>query len=452
MYAIIDIETTGGNPAKDKITEIAILVHDGNQIVEEFVTLINPERKIPPFISRMTGITDSMVVHAPKFYEVARQIVELTQNTVFVAHNSSFDYHFIQNEFRGLGYEYNRQKLCTYKLSRKLLPGMDSYGLGKLCKQLNIQNHSRHRAAGDAMATARLFDILLMQNPEEFLNGGFSSNKISAIETPDYIKELPEKTGVYYLYNNAREIIYIGKSKNVRKRVASHFSGRSTRKSLEMAGQIMDVSCEITGSEMAALLLESEEIKKHQPLYNRRQRRHFFNFGLYSFTDEGGYINLRIDKTGIAELPIATFANKELGKEFLTKLIGAYQLCQNLCGMFGTNGACFFYSVKKCRGACIGLEPADDYNKRVAEAIENASMPYTDLLVIDRGRNDDEKFLVMILAGKIQAMGYANPDQMQALNPAHLQNLLRPANDNRDARLIVSSFVRSKRVEKTVPI
>ncbi|HSV88075.1 MAG TPA: exonuclease domain-containing protein, partial [Bacteroidales bacterium] len=445
------VETTGGNPFRDKITEIAVLVHDGNQIVEEFVSLINPERKIPGFISRMTGITDEMVMRAPKFYEIARELVEITRDKIFVAHNASFDYHFVRNEFKALGYDYSRQQLCTYKLSRRLLPGKASYGLGKLCRELNIENHSRHRAAGDAMATARLFDILLEKHPQGFLNGSVIAISKLVNELPDFIQTLPEKTGVYYLYNLTNELIYIGKSKNIRKRVAGHFVSQSSRKAVEMANQIKGVNYEITGSEVAALLLESEEIKKHQPIYNRKQRRHFFNYGLYSFTDENGYLNLRIDKTSNEGYPVATFSNKELGKEFLTNLIVSHNLCQNLCGLFGTSGACFYYSVKQCRGACIGLEQADEYNERVTNAIEKAAMPYPNLLVIDKGRTDDEKFLVLVLSGKIHAMGYALPDQIQAMTPGHIENMLQPASDNRDARLIVNSFVRNKRVERTVP-
>ena len=452
MYAIIDIETTGGNPHRDRITEIAILLHDGKRIVREYDTLINPERKIPPFVSRMTGITDAMVAQAPRFYEVARQIIELTENAVFVAHNSSFDYHFIQSEFRSLGYEYTRQQLCTYKLSRKLMPGMESYGLGKLCNQLNIPNYSRHRAVGDAQATAILFDMLLEKQPEGFLNGGLLAGKRVINEIPAFIKNLPEKTGVYYLFDKAGEIIYIGKSNNIKKRVAGHFHANSSRKSLEMAGQIAEVNFEITGSELAALLLESDEIKKHQPLFNRRQRRHFFNFGLYSFTDSEGYINFRIEKTSHEGYPIATFSNRDMGKEFLVNLIQEHQLCQNLCGVFGTQGACFYYSVKKCLGACLGLEPAEEYNRRAEAAMDKASMPYSNLLVVDKGRTELEKFLVLIAAGKVQAMGFVMPEQVQAFTPANLENLISPAKDNRDARLIVSSFVRNKRVEKTIPL
>lgn len=161
MYSIIDIETTGGSPKTEKVTEIAVYIHDGTRVVNEFVTLVNPEKNIPAFITGLTGITNKMVADAPKFYEIARELVKLTENTIFVAHNAGFDYGFICEEFRQLGYTFKREKLCTVKLSRKLIPGLRSYSLGRLCSELGIPVHDRHRAAGDAMATVKLFEILV---------------------------------------------------------------------------------------------------------------------------------------------------------------------------------------------------------------------------------------------------------------------------------------------------
>ena len=163
MFAIIDIETCGGKfePQRVRITEICILIHDGLQVTEKFSTLINPECYIAPIYTNITGITNQMVATAPKFHEVANTILKLTQNRTFVAHNVSFDYNFIKGEFAALGYEYEREKLCTVRLSRKLIPGKKTYSLGPLCQSVGISNDARHRAEGDAVATAKLFDILL---------------------------------------------------------------------------------------------------------------------------------------------------------------------------------------------------------------------------------------------------------------------------------------------------
>lgn len=167
MYAIIDIETSGGNHKNGKITEIAIYKHDGEKIVDEFVSLVNPETKIDWYVRKLTGITDDMVKDAPKFYEVARQVVDITKGCVFIAHNVDFDYGFIKEEFKKLNYHYKRKKLCTVQLSRKLLPGKQSYSLGKLCKEIGIELEDRHRAAGDALATVKLFEMLLEADKQQ---------------------------------------------------------------------------------------------------------------------------------------------------------------------------------------------------------------------------------------------------------------------------------------------
>ncbi len=161
MYAIIDIETTGQSSANGKITEIAIFVHDGFCVTDSFTTLINPECYIPGFITELTGIDNEMVRNAPKFYEVARRIVEITRDCIFVAHNVMFDYKFIQEEFKRLGYDYQRKTMCTVRLGRKFLPGHRSYSLGKICGDLDIRIEGRHRAAGDAFATVKLFELIL---------------------------------------------------------------------------------------------------------------------------------------------------------------------------------------------------------------------------------------------------------------------------------------------------
>jgi len=165
-YAILDIETTGGSPKKERITEIAVYIHDGKKVVDEFTSLINPEKNIPPFITGLTGISNEMVADAPRFYEIARKIVEITEDKTLVGHNVSFDYRFIRQEFANLGYEYRRNSICTVQLSRKLLPGHKSYSLGKLCSNLDIHIKDRHRASGDAYATVKLFELLLEKDRE----------------------------------------------------------------------------------------------------------------------------------------------------------------------------------------------------------------------------------------------------------------------------------------------
>ena len=252
-YAIVDIETTGLSPSAEKITEIAIYIHDGHKIVDEFVSLINPEKKIPYRITQMTGISNRMVEDAPKFYELAKKLIELTEDKIIVGHNVRFDYGFIRSEYKSLGYDYQRQTLDTIRLSRKFFPGQPSYGLGNLCKALNITNHARHRAQGDALATTRLFELLLSmdRNPENTnLTGMQSSLGKSRVEN------LPNAPGVYYFYNKDQKLIYAGKSINILDRILSHHNNNLNKKAVEMRNSIADVKFNLTGNELVALLLE----------------------------------------------------------------------------------------------------------------------------------------------------------------------------------------------------
>ncbi len=438
-YAIIDIETTGLSPRSEKITEIAIIIHDGQKETERYSTLLNPERKISYRITQITGINNKMVDDAPKFYEVARKIVELTENKIVVGHNVRFDYGFIRNEFMSLGYDYKRRTLDTIKLARKLIPGQPSYGLGKLCKALKIENPDRHRAMGDAMATTTLFEMLLAidQHPEQINLNGAQSDMSKSL-----VKDLPAKAGVYYFYDNRDELIYVGKSVNIHDRVLSHLNNNLHKKAIELKSAIADVKYEITGSELIALLLESSEIKKHQPLYNRAQRRTFFNYGLYSFYDEQGYLNLKVMSI-ISELsPIYTYSSVQEGKEHLERLCEEYELCQKLCGLYFNAGPCFYFQINKCQGACKGEETVEDYNKRVNSALNNFHFEKQNFLVIDKGRNENELGIVKVENGKYCGFGYCDKNEPDV---GVMHDNVKPFSDNKEVRQLIKSFVRRKK-------
>ncbi len=406
-YAIIDIETTGTSYQHGKITEIAILIHDGKSIVHEFCTLINPEQKIPYRITQLTGINNRMVENSPKFYEVAAKIVEITEDCIFVAHNVSFDYNFIRQEFKSLGYDYHREKLCTVKLSRKLIPFKRSYSLGNLCRDLEIPNLHPHRALGDAKATAILFDLLLQIDPsldQLSLNGLNSSLK------QEFIKTLPEQPGVYYFLDENQNIIYIGKSKNIHARVLAHLTNCTTRRALEMKNKLHSVDFQLTGNELIALLLESHEIQKHKPVYNRAQRRALYNYGLYHFPDESGYLQLflnRIEDENAAT-PLTTFDSFQSAKNFLFNLCEENQLCQKLCGLYESKGSCFQYKLHECKGACVGEETAESYNQRVQKLIDRYSYSRPDFIILGEGRTDDECSVVKVENNRYIGFGFTS--------------------------------------------
>jgi DNA polymerase-3 subunit epsilon len=445
MYAVVDIETTGGNPERDKITEVAIFVHDGTRVVDEFSTLINPERSIPYYITQMTGISDEMVADAPKFYEVARRIVEITEGKVFVAHNAPFDYRFIQAEFKRLGYSYTRETLCTVRLSRKLMPGKPSYSLGNLCGSLGIDIAGRHRAPGDALATVKLLELLLSIKSET-TPSPFDPLPDRKGLHPDLdlkqLKDLPASTGVYYFYDDRGVLIYVGKSLNIQSRVMQHLGTPKTNRSAQMRSRIASISYEVTGSELIALLLETSEIKQSKPVFNRMGRRSGNRLGLFQWENENGYLCLELRRlSGVdAVAPLTTFANKDEAMQFMEHLLEHYHLCQRLCGMYTSAGACFHYEMKKCSGACIGEEPCETYNRRVEEAIGSVGLHARSFYLFDRGRRPDEKSVVKVERGKLIGYGFFDPSSLDG-NIGLIDDLLVPCPDNRDAHQIIRSFL-----------
>lgn len=458
-YAIIDIETTGSAATQDRITEIAIFIHDGEKVVDQFSSLINPERSIPPFITRLTGISNEMVANAPLFHEVAKQIAEITEDCIFVAHNVNFDYPFVKKEFNHLGYNYQRKTLCTVRLSRKLIPGMPSYSLGNLCASLGItiKEEDRHRAAGDAAATVKLFEKLLAVNSDhkelKYMQSEINSNLLPPNINIEEVNNLPEETGVYYLYNEDGKIIYIGKSKNIKSRIIKHFSvDYKSRKAIEFKKAISSFSWEITGSELVALLLESAEIKAHQPVFNRAQRRTSFNYGVFSFEDENGYINFIVDKISNRDTPpLLTASTQKQAKSLLQQKQKKFELCQKLCGLEKTQRACFDHQIKLCFGACVQKESIQSYNERVSWAMEEMAPNVKSYMIIGMGRNYAEKSVVVIKDGSYKGFGFLDKNETYTSMEAILDNITH-YEDNRDVRTIIHNYLKKNKKDKIFPI
>ncbi|MCK9399656.1 MAG: exonuclease domain-containing protein [Bacteroidales bacterium] len=446
MYAIVDIETTGLNARKDRITEIAIFIHDGEKVVEKFESLINPECRIPFHITALTGISNKMVAEAPHFFEVARQIVELTDGKTIVAHNASFDYNFIRCEFKRLMYDYTRRTLCTKKLSRKLMPGIQSYGLGNLARILNITNPARHRAAGDALTTVSLLEHLLkIENKLEEISLKGLHTKLSLED----IKQLPETPGVYYFHDENGDIIYIGKSVNIKSRVMSHLNNNDHRREIEMRERIASVTHELTGSDLVASLLESAEIKKHKPVFNRSLRRSLFQYGLFSYTGQDGYIHFTVEQLKGDRLPLTSYSSRKEGVSHLQRLLDEFNLCQKLCGLYTSSGGCFDHHMGICRGACVGNESPSDYNDRVIDAISKYTYKNKNFFIVDDGRFDYECSVVKVENGRFVGFGYIELDEIGG-NAGILHDIIRPFEDNRDAHVIIRGYLRKNHFEKMI--
>ena len=452
MYSIIDIETTGGRPEFDRITEIAIIVHDGEKVVKSYSTLINPECSIPYSITRLTGINNEMVRHSPKFFEVAKTILELIKDTTFVAHNVRFDYSFVKAAYKNLGYNFNAETLCTVRMSRKAFPGLPSYSLGKLCASLGIRAENSHRAMGDAQATVLLFDQIIVRDSSLLSPSSLEKEKrltpIPPMLDSSVYETIPEgKIGVYYFHDQSGDVIYIGKSKDIKKRVKQHFSlrGKESRLSMPLKQEIADISIVETGSEFIALLLESDEIKKWRPKYNISQKK--INaipfYGIFESIDQHGYINLAVERLKENDEPLSTYNSIDKAKEFLYKQIELYQLCLAKCGLHNTGGSCFNWHIKKCDGACTAIEPSDVYNKRVRKAIENFSIKNESFFIVSEGKAKNEVALVCIENGQYKGFGYVNSD-FQKLSMVELMASIQHYPNNRDVQNIICGVLRKK--------
>jgi len=394
-----------------------------------------------------------MLRNAPKFYEVAKRIVEITEDCIIVAHNAEFDYRILKTEFRRLGFEFKRKTLCTVELSQQLIPDMESYSLGKLTRALGIPVSDRHRANGDAMATVKLFKMLLSKDSDKrIIRDAVKVEKKSKLASnlKNIIEELPSDTGVYYIHDENGNIIYIGKSNNIRKRITQHFTHKNS-KSKKIQVLVAAVTYEKTGSELIALLKESEEIKTNKPILNRALKRNKFSQGLYSFVDDNGYINLRIGQLKKDEKPITTFTNRKSGISFMNRMVETYELCPKLCGLEKSETSCFNYGIENCDGACINEEASETYNIRANAVIEKNSYDNKDMILIDRGRDIDERSVVLIEDGTFKGIGFFDLNH-QINNREILSSLITPMENNRDTQHIIQSYMRKNRRLKVIQI
>ena len=394
-----------------------------------------------------------MLKSAPKFYEIAKRIVEITEGCILVAHNAKFDSRVLKTEFNRLGFSFERKTLCTVELSKQLIPNLPSYSLGKLVRSLGIPVSDRHRAAGDATATVKLFKMLLDKDIEKtIIKEAIRTEPKYQMEPKltEIISNLPAVTGVYYIHKHDGEIIYIGKSKNIKSRINQHFTGQTT-KSKKIRLEVATVSYEKTGSELVALLKESEEIKRNKPKFNRALRRTIFTHGLFSFKDSNGYINLKIEKIKGNQKPITTFSNINAGKSFINKMIEKKQLCQKLCGLYKTKSSCFGYDIKTCLGACVSVESNEAYNKRVLSLIKSNNFKDQNMILIDSGREVDERSAILIENGVYKGFAYFNLNfQINKIDV--LKSILTPMEHNKDAKHIIQSFMRRNKRLKIIKI
>jgi len=449
MYAIVDIETTGGYAEKHRVTEIAIYHHDGMQITDHYKTLINPGRKIPHFITGLTGINYEMVKEAPSFADVADEVMGWLKDRVFVAHNAHFDYSFLKKEFEDTGKPWNSKKLCTVRLSRKIIPGLDSYGLGRLAESLGIKIPDRHRAGGDALATARIFDILLKRDLDGVIAKALRRNSGETILPPNLPKEefdkLPSRPGVYYFLDARGHVIYVGKAVNIKKRIAGHFTGEAREwNRSNIRNEIHHITYELTGSELIALILEAQEIRRLWPKYNLAQKYRVEEWGVYDYEDRNGYLRFCVNVVNRGTRPLITFSNKGDAWNFMWEKVRANDLCPKLSGLQLAKGLCFSHQSGSCKGACQGIETPKKYNKRAQHAVDSFFEKGQTVAILGTGRRPEERSLILVENGNYTGFGYFDNDLVIGdLDAARI--LVKPAKENRIVQNLVNSFLQNPR-------
>jgi len=443
MYAIVDIETTGGYAAANGIIEISIKIFDGSAIVEEYETLVNPDQVIPRYIQAFTGISNEMVQDAPRFEEVAEKVFTYLQGNIFVAHNVNFDYSFVKSHLEFYGYSFNARKLCTVRLARQIFPGFPSYSLGNLCHSLGIELNNRHRAGGDASATVTLFQKLVENDVKELITASLNRNSKEQVLPPNVPKAhfdaLPRTPGVYYFHDQKGKVIYVGKAKNIRSRVNSHFSNNSdSRQKQNFLRHTFSISFHSTATELMAAILESTEIKKLWPLFNTSQKRQEDLYGIFVYEDQNGYMRLAIEKKRKNSNPIYTFHFKVDGHGVLRKLMKEFSLCPKLCFMQTDTDKCVGITEDYCFGACEKAEPSAEYNERVLQAISSLTKRPS-YIVLDKGLTNDQISCIMVVQGNFFGMGYL-PKNFTDITQKAIEEYVKPYKDNSYIKTLLNSF------------
>ena len=429
LYAVVDIETTGSFAAANGITEIAIVIHDGEKVLNFYESLVNPHVPIPYFIERLTGIDNNMVANAPSFEEIAGQVYELLQDKIFVAHNVNFDYSFVKYHLDAAGYDLDEKKLCTVRLARKVIPGLNGYSLGKLTQQLGIHHGARHRAGGDALATADLLAMIVARDTNGAIAAALKGKTAESYIPPhlpvEQIAQLPGTPGVYYFYNAEGKVIYVGKAINLRKRVKSHFSNNKVnRQKQDFLRETARISYKQCATELMAHILESTEIRRLWPIHNRSQRGYLPQFGLFSYEDRNGFMRLAIEKNRQAAKPLYTFNTVVEGQMRLRELISEFNLCNRLCNI-----------SPDCE--CSMHADADEYNARVEEAMEWMRKLLPTFAYIDKGIEENEHSCILIMEGNFVGMGYLTDKKQQMETLEILKSHLEPLQDNDFIRNLV---------------
>jgi DNA polymerase III subunit epsilon len=441
MYAVIDLEATGGKLGEERIIEVAIFMFDGRRIVDQFITLVRPDVPIPPFVQKLTGIRESDVQTAPRFHEIAKRIVQMTEGAVFVAHNAPFDYRILREEFARLGFDYLRVVLDTIPLTEKFLPGMPSYGLSTLCAELNIPHTRKHRADGDARATVHLLQILLDKDREKFIEGVYLKQPAAtgqhkfSVQIERYVKTI----GLYYLFNADGRVLYVGKSDQLRVRIDRHFLSTSD-KALALQTEVASIRVEETGSILLADILEHEELKKLKPPYNQAKDKYRLRFGLFTMETDRG---LLWDVRGIQlEPPLLQVDSVADGVALLSRW--AESCNWNLADLLVPR------LLPKQTTEGLSREDLPATLAEAHRALDAFLWPEGIAIYQDKGRDPGEKVVFVVDSGRLMGYAFVRLEQDVEDLPS-LKNRLTLLSQVPYLRSLLADYVQSQRVKMVRP-
>ncbi len=437
MYTIIDIETTGGNNKSGRITEIAAFLHDGHKLIDKFTTLVNPGIPIPPFIKNLTGISDEMVADAPSFEEIASELDRFTANAIFVAHNVNFDYSFIKEEFRRIGRDFKRKTLCTVQLSRKSFPGLASYSLGKITKQLDIMLEGAHRAEADARATVKLFEKIILNETNAGLfdaHMGLPKPEIlnSPFITTEFLESIPDECGVVRFFDKDDRLIYIKRSPQILTAISTKLRPNESRDYNQFVEDVHRIDFDVTGSALTAQLIEANEMLSYKPKFNHGRFSMKTHFGVFleDTVEHGEVLVLKRKKEG--HNPIMIFGTFYEGLDFF-KEIGQ------------TSGFEFNESLFKNRKSPF-LKPANGSAHSPVESF----LPSNSYLIVDESSTVTERIIITVKNGK--PIGYGIVDAQEQISQTGDDLVQFPFADFPELEMIVRTYVGKERYEKIIAL
>ncbi len=454
LYAIVDIETTGSGGGDDKITEIAIVLHDGSKIIDKYETLLNPGKYIPAFITNLTGITNNMVADAPPFEEVSDIIWEMTENAIFIAHNVGFDYGFLQKEFAAIGRRFIRKKLCTVRLCRKVFPGFHSYGLGKLITRFGISVNDRHRAMADTLATVIVFEKILQNDTTNQvqlqLNNGLLVSDLPPNISMDSLHELPERIGVFYFHDADGRVLYVGKGRNIQRKVMSQLA-RSSKRMIQLKKEMTDITFELSGNDLIMLIQEGLEIDKHRPKYNIAKRKSNFAFCIHEYQNEGGFQCLAVGQYSKYLNVIAGFELQIEADEVLKKFAKEHGLCNQYLHMNTKELFARVCQHPSCNNTSCSTLDSEEYNKKVSLAIETIRVPFEEeFALIGKGRTKEEKSVLLVQEGEFKGFGFFDYQ-----NISHFEEILLAVKNQPHLSIFeyyIKKTIRKGNAEKIIPL